>query len=198
MVTSETREFTHKYEEAGFLARKLIDNFFSAVIELVPSSARTIVEVACGAGYSTERLVNAFPGSRIEASDVGPALVELAQQRVPGIPIRVESIYALDRKSSSTDLVVALEVLEHLEDPRAGLLELHRVTSRYAIVSVPREPIWRILNMARLRYLGSLGNTPGHLNHWSTNGFRRFAETAFAVKAVRTPLPWTVLLLEKR
>jgi hypothetical protein len=30
---------------------------------------------------------------------------------------------------------------------------------------VPREPIWRIGNMARGRYLGDLGNTPGHIQH---------------------------------
>ena len=35
----------------------------------------------------------------------------------------------------------------------------------------PREPLWRGLNIARGAYLKDLGNTPGHLNHWSKRGF---------------------------
>ena len=45
-------------------------------------------------------------------------------------------------------------------------------SSRWLLVSVPREPLWRGLNLARGSYLRELGNTPGHLNHWSK---RRFA-----------------------
>ena len=41
----------------------------------------------------------------------------------------------------------------------------------YLLVCVPREPLWRGLNMARGAYLKDLGNTPGHLNHWSKRSF---------------------------
>ena len=39
--------------------------------------------------------------------------------------------------------------------------------ARHLLVSVPREPLWRALNMLRGAYWRALGNTPGHLNHWS-------------------------------
>ncbi len=45
--------------------------------------------------------------------------------------------------------------------------------SRHLLVSVPREPLWRALNMARGAYWRELGNTPGHLNHWSRRSFVR-------------------------
>ncbi len=68
-----------------------------------------------------------------------------------------------------------MEVLEHVPDPAAVLAEMFRVASRWVLVSVPREPLWRGLNMARGSYLRDFGNTPGHLNHWSK---RSFATTA--------------------
>jgi hypothetical protein len=39
-----------------------------------------------------------------------------------------------------------------------------------------------------------LGNTPGHLNHWTRRGFVSFLESRFEVVSVRTPLPWTMAL----
>ena len=46
-------------------------------------------------------------------------------------------------------------------------------------VLFPFEPVWRLGNMARGRYLKDLGNTPGHVNHWSRWSFRRFVATRF-------------------
>ena len=116
----------------------------------------------------------------------------------PNIPFSTESIYDLPQKNKSVDLIIALEILEHLDDPATALKELARVTKQYAIISVPREPLWRMLNMARGAYLGDLGNTPGHINHWSTRGFVRFVETEFVVQKVKTPFPWTVILATKK
>jgi len=93
---------------------------------------------------------------------------------------------------------VACEVLEHLEDPEPALVALARVTRHHLFASVPREPLWRVLNLARGRYLGRLGNTPGHLQHWSRAAFVRLLSRHFVVRALRTPLPWTQVLCEPR
>ena len=91
------------------------------------------------------------------------------------------------------DLVLAIEVFEHLPDPAAAIAELARVCSGTLIASVPFEPIWRIGNMARGRYLRELGNTPGHVNHWTNRGFAKLVGTQFDVVDRATPLPWTML-----
>ncbi len=93
------------------------------------------------------------------------------------------------------ETVTALEVLEHVEGPRDMLDEMSRVASRRILVSVPREPVWRMLNMARGAYIRDLGNTPGHLNHWSKKSFVRLLEDYGEVDDVRTPFPWTMVLL---
>jgi hypothetical protein len=60
---------------------------------------------------------------------------------------------------------------------------------------VPREPLWRGLNLARGAYVQSLGNTPGHVNHWSRRGFVRLLARHGRVIEVRSPFPWTMLLV---
>lgn len=192
-------QFTGKYQGSGGpIGKYLVAGFFRAVTELIPADVEGALEVACGAGYSTERIHRARPDLALVASDLGVDLVALASARVPAVPMRVESVYQLSHGDESFDLIVALEVLEHLKDPRRALIELHRVTRRHLLLSVPREPLWRVLNMARGRYMRDFGNTPGHLNHWSTTGIVDFVAPWFRSSAVLTPLPWTILLLTKR
>ena len=84
--------------------------------------------------------------------------------------------------------------MEHLDDPEAALDTVAALASPWAIISVPREPLWRALNLARLKYVGGLGNTPGHLHHWSRRGFARFLERRLEIVELHAPLPWTMAL----
>ena len=93
------------------------------------------------------------------------------------------------------DVATAIEVLEHVPDPEHTLAEMARCAERHLLVSVPREPLWRMLNMARGAYLGQLGNTPGHLNHWSKRSFARLLGQHGEVVELRSPFPWTMLLV---
>ena len=86
-------------------------------------------------------------------------------------------------------------MLEHVPDPRTTLSEMARCAQRYLLVSVPREPLWRALNMARGAYLSHLGNTPGHLNHWSRRSFMRLLSGHGEIVEARSPFPWTMLLV---
>ena len=45
--------------------------------------------------------------------------------------------------------------------------------TKHLLLSVPREPIFRSCNLFTGRYVKDLGNTPGHLNHWTGAGFQR-------------------------
>jgi 2-polyprenyl-3-methyl-5-hydroxy-6-metoxy-1,4-benzoquinol methylase len=93
------------------------------------------------------------------------------------------------------DLAAAIEVLEHVPDPEHTLSEMARVASRHLLVSVPREPLWRGLNVARGAYVRDLGNTPGHVNHWSKRAFVSLVGRYGEVVEARSPFPWTMLLV---
>ena len=100
-------------------------------------------------------------------------------------------------KDDYFDIVICCEVLEHLDDPDRGLAEVARVARRHVLVSTPWEPVWRALNIARGRYLRALGNTPGHVQHFSRRDLERLASRHLKLLQQRTPLPWTIILGEK-
>ena len=202
MPEPQQQNFRDKYEKSGRIGGWLIDRFYTTVAGLVAGLRPTPVsafEVGAGEGYSTQRLAPMLPeGCRFMSSEFDTELVLRARQRNPGVAISTQSIYALEREDASADLVICLEVLEHLDDPARGLAELARVARRAIIVSVPNEPVWRVLNCARGKYWDDFGNTPGHLNHWSPRAFERFIGTRCDIVARARPLPWTVVLAVPR
>lgn len=195
----EDENFTGKYTEGGLIAKKLVDNYFKSVSKLL-SKCETIEkahEIGAGEGLSTQRLKSMVPF--ISASEFVNELVKKAQLNNPEINIFQESVYELQYENDSVDLIFLLEVLEHLDYPKKALQEIKRVSTRYLILGVPREPLWRFLNMCRFKYLRDFGNTPGHLNHWSTQSLVKLIEQEFGpVISIETPIPWTIILAEKK
>ncbi|HYH74962.1 MAG TPA: class I SAM-dependent methyltransferase [Candidatus Saccharimonadales bacterium] len=209
-ATPEQEDFAHKYTEEGQgkIGGMLLDGYFNAVQKLVTQAklegrgSVTAIELGCGEGFSTQRLHDLLPANAtLQASEYVEAMVPRAQANNPGIQITQESIYETKHADESFDVVFLLEVLEHLDYPDQGLTEISRILKKdgYLILGVPREPLWCALNMARFKYLSRLGNTPGHLNHWSTFTLKRYLKQHFgAVVATKTPLPWTLVLLQKK
>jgi len=195
---NEEEDFSGKYLTSNFLIKGLIRSFYRSVTSMCSEiNAEDVLEVGCGAGFSTEYLARIFQDTHFQASEFLSNLAKEAKERNPDVHIEQESLYKLKRKDNSFDLVIALEVFEHLEEPEKALQEMKRVTSKYCLLSVPNEPLWRILNMCRLAYLKDFGNTPGHINHWSTSAFAKFIGKEFEVKKVHTSLPWNMILAEK-
>jgi ubiquinone/menaquinone biosynthesis C-methylase UbiE len=182
-----------KYASTNPIERRMMDGFFAALDEaLTGLTPRTVVEVGAGEGHVTERLRARFPDASVVGLDL-PDDELRGEWGDRGIPMFFGDATRLPFADSSIDLVVALEVLEHVPDPRRALVEIARVCRGTTVLSVPREPIWRIGNMARGRYLRDLGNTPGHVNHWSDRGFRRFVSADLALAGSWSPLPWTMV-----
>ena len=185
-----------KYGTRNPVARFLVERFLRAVDAAVAAAApESVLDVGCGEGVVTERIARLLPETAVVGLDVAdPRLVREWDARAGGnLVFHAGSAYSLPYPDGAFELVCALEVLEHLERPAAGLDELARVASRALVLSVPREPLWRALNVASGRYVRALGNTPGHVNHWSRREFVRLAGRAGEVTSVRTPVPWTVV-----
>jgi 2-polyprenyl-3-methyl-5-hydroxy-6-metoxy-1,4-benzoquinol methylase len=190
-----------KYGTSNPVARRLMAGFMSDLDELVErSGAREAHEVGCGEGEVSIRL--ARRGIRVRGTDAFPRVLEEARRRAAAAGVEVDfeaaAVEELDPATHAAELVLCCEVLEHLEDPRRGLEMLARLARPWLIASVPREPLWRALNLARLSYVGALGNTPGHLSHWSKRGFERFLGERFEVIEIRSPIPWTMALCRAR
>lgn len=185
-----------KYGTRNPIARRLMRGFLDAVTELYQAAdAKTVLEVGCGEGHLAQHLYRSGPRpDRFEITDLDVSRV--APDLDERIAIREASIYELPYAEDEFDLVVCCEVLEHLDDPARGLAEIARVASRRVLISTPWEPVWRVLNVARGKYLWDLGNTPGHLQHFSRRGLARLAQRRLRILDRRIPLPWTILLGE--
>ena len=185
---------TDKYGTKNPISRALMNGFLSSARDLYGmTNAQSVIELGCGEGELGARLLEHRAADYI-GTDLSPEIIEEAQTRYPQLNFQVQGADQIIFEDNQFDLVVACEVLEHVEDPPAVLREIKRLSSKWALVSVPREPIWCALNMARGAYWGSLGNTPGHIQHWGKRAFISFVKTELEVVEVRTPLPWTMLL----
>jgi 2-polyprenyl-3-methyl-5-hydroxy-6-metoxy-1,4-benzoquinol methylase len=185
----------NKYESRNPLARAIMWNFTRTVMGMVKSTgARQILDVGCGEGYFSRLF--AREGIKVKAVDVSDKVIEIARSMTaPGtVTYEARGISALSAERDRSEMVAGLEIMEHVTDPEAALDKIASLAAPYVILSVPNEPLWRILNMARGRYLTRLGNTPGHLQHWSPAAFERFVSTRVRILEVRHPLPWTVIL----
>lgn len=188
-----------KYGTKNPIARLLVQNFLGHVKRLVQKTqAESILDAGCGEGHVTRRVPQWMPNSRISGCDVAPEVIAQAKENSPHLDFSVASIYEFPFSDCSFDLVMALEVFEHLEQPELALHEVARVAKRFCLFSVPREPLWRMTNMLRGAYLSDWGNTPGHINHWSTSSFTKFLAQRGKVLEVMTPYPWTIVLWEPR
>jgi ubiquinone/menaquinone biosynthesis C-methylase UbiE len=187
-----------KYASTNPIERRLMAGFFDALDDALPGTPpAAVLEVGVGEGEVSGRLRARYP----DASFVGVDLPdddlasEWAGHDFAGL---FGDIARLPFPPDTFDLVLAIEVLEHVPDPDAALAEIARVARDRVVLSVPREPIWRAANMARGKYLGALGNTPGHIQHWSKRGFARLVGERFDVLRVRSPLPWTLVSARRR
>jgi 2-polyprenyl-3-methyl-5-hydroxy-6-metoxy-1,4-benzoquinol methylase len=188
---------TEKYSAGNPITRRLLDRFLRELDrQLVKLSPASILDVGCGEGVVTERFARLLPETRILGIDADTATLqgEWQGRRLENLSFETGSAYELPFEDKSFELVCAVEVLEHLERPRDALSEMARVSSSALLVSVPREPQWRISHFIAGRDLAQLGNTPGHINHWSKAGFGRLVGDYGNVTELLSPFPWTVVV----
>jgi ubiquinone/menaquinone biosynthesis C-methylase UbiE len=185
-----------KFNSRNPLTRIIMRGFKNCFLDLYTrTQTQMMLEIGCGEGYMLELMMQR-KNITLHGLDVDIPVLNDAAQRCPQAHLTMTDAHHLAYPSKAFDLVVACEVLEHVRQPDKVLMEAARVSRRYVIFSVPREPMWRVFNLARGRYLANLGNTPGHIQHWSTNTFVKLVSQYFKVLQVRQPLPWTMLLAE--
>jgi len=182
-----------KYASQNPIEKAMMRRFLATLDRMVEGLQPTnLLEVGVGEGEILQRMAARFPAATVLGLDLPDE--HLAEEwRRRGLPAEFGDVTALRFADGEFDLVMAIEVLEHVPEPDAALAELARVCSGTVVLSVPSEPIWRIGNMARGRYVREWGNTPGHVNHWGRRSFRRAVSRHFEVEAVASPLPWTML-----
>lgn len=203
IVIQPEGNYFDKYNNGGKIIRLIMNGFFKQLDLLLGSiTYKTVYEAGCGEGHISQHVYKLNAENertvKITASDISDIVIENARIDFPYIHFKVESIYTLGEEENSYDLVIASEVLEHLEEPEKALTEIFRISKGYVLVSVPNEPIWRAANFVRGKYLRSMGNTPGHIKHWRKGEFVDLISNYGDIVKMSTPFPWTMILSEKK
>jgi ubiquinone/menaquinone biosynthesis C-methylase UbiE len=187
-----------KYGSSNPVVRRLMASFEATLDELfAQADPGSVLDVGCGEGVLTTQWADRTPDGRIVGIDLPDPKLEAhwrAEPR-PNLEFTTGRAEQLPFERDEFELVAAIETLEHVTDPEQAVAELARVARRHVLASVPREPLWRMLNVTRGAYVRQLGNTPGHLNHWSRGQFARLLARHGELIAVRSPFPWTMVLL---
>ncbi|MBN2444182.1 MAG: class I SAM-dependent methyltransferase [Spirochaetales bacterium] len=189
-----------KYTTRNPIGKYFIQKFLTTVTDIIMAykeDINSITEVGCGEGYILNAIYSVAPGITMRACDFSEEIIEIARTLFPLLDFYVKSIYDIGQEDRA-DLIVCCEVLEHLEFPEKALKKLAETTNKYCLLTVPTEPLWRILNMARGKYIHDFGNTPGHIQHWTYHQFINLVRSRMDIIATKFVVPWTVVLCKKK
>jgi 2-polyprenyl-3-methyl-5-hydroxy-6-metoxy-1,4-benzoquinol methylase len=195
VVTGNTYD---KYGSTNPVVKRLMARFEGSLGELFERAAPTsLLDVGCGEGVLVSKWAVAVAPGRVVGIDLEEPSIQAgwAERPAPNLEYRIMKAQDLPFADGEFDTATAIEVLEHVPDPAHTVAEMARVAQRHLLVSVPREPLWRGLNLARGAYVKELGNTPGHVNHWSKRSFVELLSRHGEVVEARSPFPWTMLLV---
>ena len=193
VIGNHTQKYTARNPAIRWLTQRWVANLDGVFQRIAadPDPLQGALEVGCGEGVIADRMHRRW--GEVVALDLPDAGLRAEWRRYPEPHFLHANAHALPFADDRFDVVVAAEVLEHLPDPTRGLQEMARVGRRHLVLSVPQEPVFRSCNLLTGRYLRDLGNTPGHLNHWSRRGFVRFVSGVADVREVTSPFPWTTV-----
>jgi SAM-dependent methyltransferase len=189
-MTSESSNL-QKYETGNPLVRRLLRRFVarlgSTVEAMRPSS---ILDLGCGEGFVAQELARRLPGVAYVGFDVSAEAVLRARQLNPELEFHQADVLGPLPGPERADVVLCIEVLEHLASPERALELIVERAQQAAVVSVPWEPWFQLGNLLRGKYLQGLGNHPEHVQHFSPRSLHALLASQTQPVQVETCFPW--------
>ena len=192
LITKSSHE--HKYTNKNFFHRFFLNRFLDIVYyEIDTLDSNTILDFGCGEGFFLKAMRDrGLSGKKILGLDNREDAIKRAITLIPEYDFRHLDLFQIKPDDFQFDLVIAIEVLEHLYQPETFLKHLSLLSSKYVLFTIPFEPWFRIINLLRGRDILRLGNHPEHVNHWSPASFRKFLEQHIKIKTIYVKFPWIV------
>lgn len=135
-----------------------------------PLEGKTALDVGCGAGLLAEPL--ARMGASVTALDAAPELIAAAKAHAEGQGLAIDyRAMGVEELSGTFDLVTAMEVVEHVADPRAFLASLaaRLAPGGLLILSTPNRTAWsKLLTITLAEGFGKIPKGTHHYDDFIT------------------------------
>jgi ubiquinone/menaquinone biosynthesis C-methylase UbiE len=150
----------------GGLGRWYWDFRDRIIFNFIESDDQDILDLGCGEGITLERLIKNFPGKNIQGIDVMPENVAICESFQ--LPARLGNVYHLECRDSSQDVVLFLEVLEHLSEPEIAIREIYRILrpGGRVLFLFPNDRTFFLSRLITLRFREAFYD-PGHVRQWT-------------------------------
>lgn len=134
-------QYTHGHHESvlrSHLTRTVENSAAYLVDRLRPGMA--VLDVGCGPGTITAGIAERVAPGTVVGIDNAPEILDTARgtardRGVGNVRFEVGDVYAIDAEAQTFDVVHAHQVLQHLVDPVAALVEMRRVCRPDGVVA---------------------------------------------------------------
>lgn len=101
-------------------------NSMKQLLKELKNKPLKILDIGCASGYLTSQIASLFPNSEIFGVDSYKKAIEFGRKTYPNIKFKFADAHKLPFDNQSFDLIVCIETLEHLEDPKGAIKEIYR------------------------------------------------------------------------
>ena len=126
------------YDFAEKTNRRAYSEMLKTVNRFIPEGA-TVLEAAAGTGSIS--IAVSDKASRITCTDISIKMLNVARRKIArhgiqNISVEVQSIFRLDKRDNSFDVVIAGQVLHLIDKPEKAAIELRRVAKQTVILPI--------------------------------------------------------------
>jgi len=136
--TMVRREYQQYFEDSGFYnfgywkdeaksQREACEALVDHLVDKIPSKSGRILDVACGPGGTTKRLLCSYADDMITGINVSQAQIAEARKRAPGCTFHLMDATRLDFPDAQFDAVICVEAAFHFNTRDTFLREALRV-----------------------------------------------------------------------
>ena len=97
----------------------------------------SVCDVGCGEGTLLREIGERYPQATLAGSEFSQTALAYCRQQVPRAELFTLDLLKDDVSAYSYDLLISMQILEHLEDDMPALDRMRRMCRRYTLISVP-------------------------------------------------------------
>jgi 2-polyprenyl-3-methyl-5-hydroxy-6-metoxy-1,4-benzoquinol methylase len=185
-----------KYRGKNIIKNNIVKNFLISLFfrkiyqEIKEAHPQSVIDLGCGEGFVENFLLKKKYKAKITGIDINPSSIEYAKKNNSGADFLIGDIFNLKIKNNF-DLVLMLEVLEHLPQPDKALKTAQGL-SKKLLVSVPWEPWFSWLYLLVGLNIKRSGRHPEHCQFFNRRSLETLLNKYFKNVEVKSNWPWLI------